>query len=566
MRRLSLHITVALLLAANFSLFSQQLVIVFDNPPTSSAVDFADLKYDKDFAFSWTFDDGGDSQHSNVFPFFNGGTVSEDGLSYPGLYTTDGCGNDVAFRAGLAYFSFNSWMGGMDIHGPGAIANWTWSELVEMYNAGWDALNHQFGGPNPWITFQIQNNVDYTLAQTTAFGTPIHLSHFVIPGGEAGWIDTALALGNKSIHNEASSLDGYSFEDGKGGWRVDNVIDVEPLLLSRTFRNVDDSMPMITTKIDQVASLSTGGAKYWYSEFTHNVSNSVYSGGMYWDDFKPYMEYVEGSYGKSGSDRMWFAGVQEVWEYLHLRNQTNLDTVWVSETELHVFFDTTAADSDLRRYEYSLLIDADQNYEVKAASGIEIKSYRNPGIEPGLINLSLTDTVYTVPGFCPAPSQLAAEIPVTGNANLSWNAFLHDGFQVCGGVTDFIGTSCLTSFDLGKSISGLNPSKFYRWEVRARCTNGEISEFSQGPAFNPSLLRVANSSNLEVFPSPQKRGELIQIRGGNTAETFELINLSGQIVFVDQFGESGQAQFSFNQSGYYILRSAGEQIPIIITR
>jgi hypothetical protein len=105
-----------------------KLKITFASPPSSVSVSKAPLRYNKDFAYSFTMDDGYISQYKVALPLFKGGTIpgslstpigdqGGDGSFSPGLFYTDGCGNDIPFRAGLAIYSWqkNQWVD-QDLH------------------------------------------------------------------------------------------------------------------------------------------------------------------------------------------------------------------------------------------------------------------------------------------------------------------------------------------------------------------------------------------------------------------------------------------------------------------
>ena len=116
---------------------NNDIIITFDSPPTNFSVSKANLKYDKDFAYSFTMDDGLRPQYTVAFPLLQstGGTYSS-GLTY-----TDGCGHDVNFKAGLSIYSLN--LDGNDVHidTPSYL---TWSQITELCDFGWNVFNHGF--------------------------------------------------------------------------------------------------------------------------------------------------------------------------------------------------------------------------------------------------------------------------------------------------------------------------------------------------------------------------------------------------------------------------------------
>lgn len=59
---------------------TSDIIITFDSPPTNFSVSKANLKYDKDFAYSFTMDDGLIPQYTIAFPVLQ---------STGGVYKTD---------------------------------------------------------------------------------------------------------------------------------------------------------------------------------------------------------------------------------------------------------------------------------------------------------------------------------------------------------------------------------------------------------------------------------------------------------------------------------------------
>lgn len=388
-------ISILLLLFASITV-AQSITIQFSGTPSYVNVSKANLKYNKDFAVSFTYDDGLSSPIENCMAFQNGG-VAKDNTYYPGLFFTDGCGVDIPFTSGLAYFSRGGGPWFADLHN-GSLSNYfSWNQLIDAYNNGWDAINHQYSNGAPGY-YEVKQNELYTWQITDSLGTPIKLTHFVIPAGQSGWINDAFSAGVKSIHNEATPLDGYNLNIGAYHWtgggvlgfRLDTVTTVNRFLLTRENRNSGDPYPAITNYVDQIATKSVGGQKFWLSEFTHGVEVGGTGGGMDFGVFKQYLSHIEQNYGKSGSDRVLYSSVQEVWEYMHTKLKTNVTTNLVGN-QLTIDFDTSSCDQDLRRYHLTLLIDSDKDFTITGSSGIDEYTYKgNSGDK--MINVFINDS------------------------------------------------------------------------------------------------------------------------------------------------------------------------------
>ena len=144
--------------------------------------------------------------------------------------------------------------------------------------------------------------------------------------------------------------------------------------------------PPYKADIDSVANLSSNGDHYWFSEYAHRIGdpNEVYVHvGI--DDFRDYMQHLENSYGRDGSDRIWVAPVQEVYEYLVVRENTVLISSKLSNNTLTVKYDLSMVPLNLRRYALSLLVNLPEGIKVKHVEADNVNACFN---QNGLINLS----------------------------------------------------------------------------------------------------------------------------------------------------------------------------------
>jgi len=115
--------------------------IIFTTASTATVFNIsnAELRYNKNFVFSFRLDDGWIDAYRTAFRYFNGGNVvylEGQTPNSPGLFYTDGCGNDVAFKS---TFAIN----------PKSITednpnNLSWDMVNEMYLRGWDIFNHAY--------------------------------------------------------------------------------------------------------------------------------------------------------------------------------------------------------------------------------------------------------------------------------------------------------------------------------------------------------------------------------------------------------------------------------------
>lgn len=351
---------------------SSSIIIHFSSAPATYKLSKSPLKYNKDFAYSFTLDDGKLDAYTVAFPFFRGGIANN--TSYPGLSYTDGCGNKIPFRGGLAMTSINTI--GEDPHITGE-GNIKWPQVSEMYSAGWNVFNHSLNhaaGVGTNYTYQITENRSYIRSKTG-----IDPTHFVIPSGDINYIAPAYSNGMKAIYNE----NGFP---GTDGFKVDGAITLNEFKLYRRFLDDDRfNTTNIKDKIDFIAAQSTNGNHYWFSEFTHHVSPQPKGGSLIFSTFEYYMNYIHNTYGQKGSDRIWMAPLQEVYEYLMVREKANLGE-FKNQNTVEAVIDFSSVPHDLDKYALTILVESDQNITKVDGMGVKVVSFQGIGTKK-LINL-----------------------------------------------------------------------------------------------------------------------------------------------------------------------------------
>ncbi|MEN2400715.1 polysaccharide deacetylase family protein [Flavobacterium sp. MC2016-06] len=289
----------------------------------------ASLKFNKHLAYSFTLDDGYRSAYLTAFPLLNGGNISGktinewkndqggDGTNSKGLYYSDGLGNKIPFKLGLA-------INGAALNDRANRGHLSWTETKEMYNAGWDILNHGLHhatkhGTNFLTevtenTTSIQQNLGFTMSQ------------FVVPGGEA---DPGYHL---EYEKDALANGSFSVASYVGSGPIINVkdkVNLDKMIYARVF--VQSSKDTIGFKtmdrylatFDSVAKLPN---PIWHNAFTHGVGNgNLWNLSMRFPDFKYFMTAIADKYGVKGNDTIWMAPWQEVYEYIWLRDRIKIN-------------------------------------------------------------------------------------------------------------------------------------------------------------------------------------------------------------------------------------------------
>ncbi|MEN2415225.1 polysaccharide deacetylase family protein [Flavobacterium mesophilum] len=337
----------------------------------------APLKYNKHLAYSFTLDDGYRSAYLTAFPLLNGGKISNssinewkidqggDGTTSEGLFYSDGMGNKIPFKLALAI------NGGSIRDLPENRGHLSWAEVKEMYNAGWDILNHGFHhatkhGTN-YLTevnenkTSIKQNIDFTM------------SHFVVPGGE-GDEKYYLEYEKEALNNGHFSVASYY---GVGPvFKVDSKVDLDKMISARTF--VQSSKDTITFKtmdryLKTLDSIVKQSNTVWFNEFTHGTGNTnLWNLSMRFPEFKYYMTTLANKYGLKGNDSIWMAPWQEVYEYIWLRDRIKVDFQQKNK-EVTVTIQLPEIPETFRNRHISLNIETSSKFEIESTKNLKIK-------------------------------------------------------------------------------------------------------------------------------------------------------------------------------------------------
>jgi hypothetical protein len=413
-----------LLIVFNFVLthpiIAQKISISFNSTPSSTpSVSKAVLRYNKDFAYSFTFDDATIDAFTTGLPVLSGGFVRGNGVTYTGFFYTDGCGNSLPFTAAIAWNTGNQY--GIDVH-TGNVAD----QL-----AGWDVINHSYSHKSRWLypmsSNEYFNEVEQNnIAVRNKTRRRIEMPVFAVPANDDYYHGYAFNLGHKLILDQSASTIGY------GGLRVDTLQNLYALKVHRMALN-DTYKRTVPQFLDSVAIRSKNGVKMWFNEFAHRVDDfnlSTQDYNFYY--FKSRLESLANQYGRGGQDRLWMAPPQEVYEYLVMR-QTASFTTQIIGNQLDVSFDLRQIPSWLRRKTLTLVVNSTADFSrVDVPSGVRM-TFKGTGNQK-IINLDFTNfkvatnDLKTDPSVLrvfpnPAKNILSVECPTGVNAPLRATIF-----------------------------------------------------------------------------------------------------------------------------------------------
>ncbi len=363
----------------------RNIIIKFLKPIENYNIRIPPLKYNKDFAYSLTFDDSLLSAYKVAFPILAGGEVSAsfkndfgyddggDGTVSSGLYYTDGCGNDIPFTAGIAITSVSE--NKKDIHLGDNNTYLSWENIIELYQNGWNILNHSYShsiGEGTNYKEEIVKNTE-----TVVKKTGVTMNQFVTPSGDLNYAKYVFDLGILALYSGA--LPGDAFIS------IDDNLNLENFKLRRNFLKSPELNEFnIMDNIDSI--VKKNNMPFWYNEFTHSCGNdNIWNIGLNMKVFKFYMNYIYSKYGKIGKDNIWFAPLQDVYEYLLLKKYMKIYSKKITANILLVEFDDSKINNfNICKKSFSLILDIDNEI-------IEIEQdfIKNLSYNGALINLEI---------------------------------------------------------------------------------------------------------------------------------------------------------------------------------
>lgn len=384
------------------------IILQLDTIPTDFSIQKTPLRFNKRIAYSLTLDDGLLDAFTVAKPLFQGGTIAANNTAYPGLFYTDGCGNNQSFRAGISVFSVNN--SEEDLHSGTNSTYLTWQQIDNLYENNWDIYNHSYNHasrgwnssgqlndpfPTSIYNYQVTANAAYIQSHTT---NQISTTHFIVPSGDDAYYQPALSNQMKAVYNQSWQLIG-----GSGmGVTVGSNFSLKNLVMNRV--SIEDNMTNINNALSNINSLATEQNPIWYNEFTHNVGsfNGPIGGGLQFNTFRSYMQNIADVYGKNGSDVVWFAPLQEVCEYLQVE-QAAVVSHAVEGNQVRLLINLDSVATDLLRYALTLKVSSSANINSIAVEGDIIPTFTFKGTGSNkLINLSWDNRAnsqrqYTVP-------------------------------------------------------------------------------------------------------------------------------------------------------------------------
>lgn len=362
--------------------------VKFATEPTYASSSFAGLKYGKHCFYNIEVDDNS-IYFKDLMNYFQGGLVSIDGQTYPGKFFTDGCGNNVPYKASIAinvrsHHNPPDQVDGDLIMETGNPNNIEISDLIravqtECYPAP-HGYYHNMEGYYVKNNFTQSKNISECanyIWQKTQFMPRV----FITPNADGGYnpyLETQGYFGNSS----GNVTDGYpqsptlaniwatgisdASEAGTGSFRAY----LRDFLDSWTDQTELDKFKGYITALKNASTATT-------NKFRRIGTHGF--GGSNWPNFKLFIEHIE----STSQDAIWVTTLQEALEYLETKRKLiKSETLQGDELIIQLNYSDIPLVNVHR--DISLQINSDVSIQSVTVTGAQRSTYN---LNTGLINI-----------------------------------------------------------------------------------------------------------------------------------------------------------------------------------
>lgn len=290
---------------------------------TAVSAQFPALKYNKKFAYTYTFDDDVTQAYGKAFctinkkwvdneKFYHVGQVKTTGsVPLKTLGYTDGCSNEKRFTFGIAIWpnagnaAIDNFMNPTGKNPDKYYPYLVWPDLIPLLDFGCDIYFHNVGSDYN------KDNVESVLEgfkadqATTIKKSGRGMKTLMRPDGNNKYVtagrnyEDIIFMGVENTIDDGSSPLNVTFDTN-----IDLFKKAQFRRYTEPIANADSLMANITT--------AAGSGKYtWLHDFSHAPAEFQYILDLF--------VKINDLYGKDGSDSVWFASVDEIYEYWFIR-------------------------------------------------------------------------------------------------------------------------------------------------------------------------------------------------------------------------------------------------------
>ncbi len=374
-----------------------RITVTFASVPSSATARIAPTLYNKTRVLHVEADDSPLSAYTDLFVLLKGGV--RNGVSYPGLRFTDGCGQARPYTAAVAINGRNThnnlvWLDPGPQHDPGRLV---WTQAQEMLNNGWDIENHSdlHTTTNP---AQQLASLDALIADRLQGYKP---SVHIVPTNFAGYPTAAFAAGYAAV-SSASQGDNFPMLNTWDDKRV--ALSALPApTTSFVYRRYQADQNTYGGETDEaflnrlkavsdnlMAPGTTASEVYVQRVFTHGMSFSALSN---------WLNYTQ----SIAQDRLWVTTLREFSEYRRVSAQV-VKTETLSNNVLTIDLDYATLSPNTRFQNLTLLVNAPVAVTSITVTGADGSSFNSSTKMVNVFRSQVAST--TAPASAPTPTHL----------------------------------------------------------------------------------------------------------------------------------------------------------------
>lgn len=315
-----------------------QLITVevsFVSAPTNPTAALAPLKYNKTSVINFEFDDNPSSAYT-LYKYFR-----------TQMYT-DGTGKEVSFRSAIAVNSRGNYNNG-DLW-ENYQGNLSKVDAADIISGGWTLENHGYYHSvlNPKDNFGYGKPIVENISENTKYvfdKTGFKMRTLVVPSNDQGYLLPAFQQGIIAT-TSTNHFDGFQSFPLYGDYVDIATLPPSNLHLRRDFNDKWDAAGInsIKTKITNLFNRSNSKERMLYRIGTHMPDLEA---------FKSLAAHIKAS----SNDNCWIASMQEMVEYLQLKDKIIKKEV-ISEGRLLITLDISKVDKETLFKDLSLVVNS----------------------------------------------------------------------------------------------------------------------------------------------------------------------------------------------------------------
>ncbi|SFQ84388.1 hypothetical protein, partial [Hymenobacter arizonensis] len=391
-----------------------RVTFTFSAPPASATSRIAPTLHNKSRVLQFEEDDSPIAVFTEVYPLFKGG-VARNGVRYPGLRFTDGCGRNRPYTAAVAINGHNSynnsvWLDPGPQHDAGRLV---WAQAQELLDNRWDVENHSDLHTTTNPAQQIATLDALIANRLKGYKPSVH----IVPTNFAGYPTAAFAAGYTAV-SSGSQSDSYPMVNA---WNSDRTAlsalpaPTTPFVYNRYMADQNTSggettqtfLNRLKAVSDKLMAPGTNTSEVYLQR--------VFSHGMNFNVLVDWMNYTQ----SIAQDRLWVTTLREFAEYRRVSAQV-VKTESLSGNTLTVDLDYANISANTRFQSLTLLVNSAGTLTNISVSGADSATFNTTtkmvNVYRGLASTTTTPTTTPTPSPTPTPTPTPSSCSGTGSA------------------------------------------------------------------------------------------------------------------------------------------------------